>query len=77
VLRPRGKTYSPFSGRRGLRRFGMTAGDMRRLAEAIEVKDATADFMRSKHPGIEVVYGDREDHVEKRFKFLRRRRRGF
>lgn len=74
MLRPKGRTYSPFQGRRGLRRMGMTATDLRKLEESIEVKDATADQMRTAHPNIEVIYGDREGFIEKRFPFLKRRR---
>lgn len=74
MQRPKGKTYSPFQGRQGLRRMGMSALDIRQLEERLERKDATADQMRESHPDVVVIYGDRESFLEKRFGFLRRRR---
>lgn len=74
MQQPKGRTYSPFQGRRGLRRMGLSAQDIRQLDEQLERKDATADQMRAAHPDIVVIYGDRESFIEKRFPFLRRRR---
>lgn len=77
MLRHRGRTYSPFSGRAGRRRMGMTRADIVALEESIQRVDATADQMRALHPGIEIIYGDKESYLEKRFPFLRRRRQRY
>jgi len=54
--------------------MGLTAHDIALIDRSLEVKDATADQMKEAHPEIQIIYGDREGFIEKRFPFLRRRR---